>query len=179
MEPSELLAGLFDKKKMAIIKYLLDHPEQEYGVRELAKVTRVSVASTHRILQTLLKLEVIDERKIKQLRLYRVSQNKATKFLDELLAVKKSAIEEFVEQGKRLTGVQEIILHGKATKEKANLLVIGQDVDATELARIVGTIKEQLRFTILHLLLAPDQYAQMASMGLYAGEKRSLFRRDG
>lgn len=178
MEPSELLSGLFDKKKMTVIKYLLDHPDQEYGVRELAKATRVPPATTHRILQTLLKMGIVESEKIKQLKLYSLSQNKSTKFLDELLAVKKSAIEEFVEYAKRLTGVEEIILHGRATKEKANLLVIGRDVDSTELAKIVGRIKEQLRFTILHLLLAPDQYAQMASMGLYAGEKQRLFRRE-
>ena len=177
MEPAKLLEGLFDKKKMTIIKHLLDHQEYEFGVRELAKASRVPPATTHRILQTLVKMDLVETRKIKQLKLYKLTQNKATKFLDELLAVKKSAIEEFVEGVKGVPGIQEIMQHGKATKEKVSLLVVGQGVDTAALSRLVGEIKEKYKFTILHMTLDPQQYAQMSSMGLYAGEKITLFRR--
>jgi DNA-binding transcriptional regulator YhcF (GntR family) len=177
MEPTQLLAGLFDKKKMTIIKHLLDHQDQEFGVRELAKATRVAPATTHRILQTLLKMGLVEDKKIKQLKLYKLQKNKATTFLDELLAVKKSAIEEFVENVKGVPGIQEILQHGKATKEKVSLLVVGQNIDTAALSKVVGEIKERYKFTILHMALSPDQYAQMLSMGLYAGEKQTLYRR--
>ncbi len=177
MEPTKLIEGLFDKKRISLVKLFLDNPEREYGVREAAKAARVSLASTHRILHLLKRLAVVEERKIRQLKLYRLDQNKATRFLDELLAVKRSAIEEFVEQAKLLAGVEEIIQHGKATKEKVSLLVIGRDLDAGALSRAVGEIKERLKFTILHLSLSPEQYEQMSSMGLYAGEKQTLYRR--
>jgi len=177
MEPAKLMESLFDKKKMSLIKLFLDNPEREYGVREAAKAARVSLATTHRILHMLLKLEVVEERKIRQLKLYRMRQNKATQFLDELLAIKKTAIEEFVEQAHIVPGVEEIIQHGKATKEKVSLLVIGEGIDNPALARIVGEIKDKYKFAILHLTLSPEQYEQMSSMGLYAGEKTTLFRR--
>jgi len=177
MEPAQLFSGLFDRKKIVLLKYLLDHQEQEFGVRELAKATRLAPATTHRNLQLFLKMEVVETRKIKQLKLYRLAQNKATAFLDELLAVKKSAIEEFVDGVKSLPGVQEILQHGKATKEKVSLLVVGRDIDMAALSRLVGEIKDRYGFTILHMTLSPEQYAQMLAMGLYAGEKRSLYRR--
>ncbi len=177
MEPTKLLEGLFDKKRMTLIRLFLDHPEQEYGVREAAKATRLSPATAYRIIRLLVKLEIVDERKIKKLRLYRLALTKETKFLDELLAVKKSAIEEFVERASGVRGVDALIQHGKAAKEKVSILVIGQEVDTAALSLIVGEIKAQYRFTVLILTLAPDQYEQMSSMGLYAGEKLVLFRR--
>lgn len=177
MEPAKLMEGLFDKKRLQLIKLFLDNQEHEYGVREAAKAARIPPATAFRILQTLLKMEVVEERKIKRLRLYRLAQNKATRFLDELLAIKKTAIEEFLEVARTLSGVEEIILHGKETKEKANLLVVGQQLDVTALSRIVGEIKDRYRFTILHMTLSPEQYVQMSSMGLFSGEKRTLFRR--
>lgn len=177
MEPTKLLEGLFDKKKIQLLKLFLDAPEREFGLREAAKAAKLPPATTYRIMGTLLKLEIIQERKIKQLRLYTLNQNKTVKFLDELLAVKKTAIEGFLDNAKALTGIQEIIQHGKATKEKVSLLVIGQNIDAPALATLVGDIKEQYKFTILHLILSPEQYDQMASMGLYSGEKQSLYRR--
>ncbi len=179
VEPAKLLEGLFDRKKMVVIKHLLDHNEQDFGVRELAKATRVPVATTHRILQTLLKMGIVEDRKVKHTKFYRLSQSKATAFLDELLAVKKSAIEEFVEAASKLPEVREILQHGKPSKEKANLLVIGQGMDAAALSKIVGEIKDRYKFTILHMTLSQEQYDQMLSMGLYAGEKLTLYRREG
>ncbi len=176
-EPAKLLEGLFDRKKLTIIKHLLDHQEQEFGVRELAKATRVPPATTHRILQTLLRMGLARERRVKHVKLYGLQESKASAFLDELLAVKKTAIEAFVEAASALPGVEEILQHGKASKEKANLLVIGNGLDTAALSRLVGEIKERFRFTILHMTLSPEQYGQMSSMGLYAGEKERLYRR--
>jgi DNA-binding transcriptional ArsR family regulator len=175
LEPTKLLEELFDRKRMILVKLFLDHPEQEYGIREAAKAAKLAPATSYRIIRTLLKLGLVEERRVKRLRLYRAAQNRETRFLDELLAVRKTAIEEFVEFTAQLAGVAEIILHGKPTKEKASILVIGENVDASALSRIVGDIKVRLNFTILHLVLAPHQYAQMTDMGLYAGEKQILY----
>lgn len=177
MEPTKLLEGLFDKKRMVLLKFFLDHPSMEYGVREMAKATRLAPATTFRIIHQLKSLNLIEERRIKKLRLYHLAQNKATEFLDEILAVKKSAIEEFKDSVTLLPNVEKIILHGKPTKEKASLLVIGENVDTVVLSRTVGEIKERYNFSILYLTLSRDQYEQMSSMGLYSGEKQVLFTR--
>ncbi len=177
MEPSKLLEELFDKKKIVLLKYFLDHPGQEYGVRELAKTTRLALATTHRILQRFVAMGLVETRKIKKLTLYRLRQGKTTAFFDDLLAVKKTAIEEFLEGVATLPGVVEVLQHGKATKEKVSLLVVGRDLDVTALNRLVGEIKAKYGFTILHMTLSPEQYQQMLSMGLYAGEKKTLYRR--
>jgi len=175
-EPAKLLEGLFDKKRMTLLKLFLDHPELEYGIREAARATRLAPATAYRIIRVLLKLGLVEERKIKKLRLYRSSQSKDVKFLDELLAVKKSAIEEFLDLAKGVPGVETVIQYGKPTKEKATLLVIGETVDSNVIARITGEIKDRYNFSILYMVLSSRQYEQMHAMGLYDGERIILHK---
>ncbi len=175
MEPAKLLMGLFDRKRLRLIKLFLDNPDYEYGLREAAKATRLPPATVHRILKVLLEYGVVTERRVKKLRLYRLAATKQAKFLDELLAVKKTAIEEFVERVRELAGVEFIILHGKATKEKAGILVIGQGIETAALNAIVGEIKERYKFSIIHTTLAREQYDQMITMGLFPQEKKVLY----
>lgn len=175
MEPAKLLMGLFDQKRLRLIKLFLDNPENEYGLREAAKAARLPPATVHRIMKILLEYGVVEERRVKKLRLYRLSSSKQATFLDELLAVKKTAIEEFVEQARGLEGVESLILHGKATKEKAGILVVGQGIDGAALNSIVGAIREKYRFSIIHTTLAHEQYEQMTAMGLFPQEKKVLY----
>lgn len=176
-EPIKLLEGLFDKKRMSLVRLFLDHPEQEYGIREAGRAARLAPATTYRIIRVLLKMSIIEERKIKKLRLYRLAQSRDVKLLDEMLAVKKSAMEEFTELVSVLDGVEEIILQGKPTKEKASVMVLGEGIDAAAMGRIVAEIREKYKFTVLFLALSRAQYEQMNSMGLYAPEKQTLFRK--
>ncbi|RME31659.1 ArsR family transcriptional regulator [Candidatus Woesearchaeota archaeon] len=175
VEPAKLLMGLFDQKRLRLIKLFLDNPENEYGLREAAKSARLPPATTHRIMKVLLKYGVVEERRVKKLRLYKLSRSKQAKFLDELLAVKKTAIEEFVERAGALEGVEFLILHGKATKEKAGILVVGHDIDSSALNGVVGEIKDKYKFSIIHTTLAREQYEQMTAMGLFPQEKKVLY----
>ena len=81
----------------------------------------------------------------------------------------------FVDRIKSLEGIEKIILHGKQTNKKANVLVLGSNVDATQIKLISSEIKEKYDFTILSLTLTNEQYEQMSAMGLYSGEKQVLF----
>ena len=68
-----------------------------------------------------------------------------------------------------------MILHGKATKEKAGILVVGQGIDSSALNAIVGTIKDKYKFSIIHTTLVREQYEQMTAMGLFPQEKKVLY----
>lgn len=155
MEPQKLLEGLFDRKRMILVKLFLDHPEQEYGIREAARLAKLAPATSYRIIRTLLKMEVVEERRIKKLRLYRMAQNRDTKFLDELLAIKKTAIEEFVELASHVSGVTEITQIGKPSKDRVVMFVIREEADPaensrveTEIGRIETEIKAKYKFSI-------------------------------
>lgn len=176
MEPIALLAHLFDKKKISVLKVFLDAPEREFTMIEVAKSSRVSNATTFRILQKLVALDILEEHKVKHLRVYSLSKNQSTKYLERILEAGKSALEEFVELIKSVDGVSEVILHGKKKKERADILIIGRNVNAGAVQDIINTILEKYKFTIVHLTLDPVQYKQMLSMGLYSGTKEELYK---
>ncbi len=58
------------------------------------------------------------------------------------------------------------------------MLIVGADVSQGEVKRICAEIMEQYEFKISSLTLAPEQYEQMSSMGLYPGVKKTLYKRN-
>jgi len=96
-------------------------------------------------------------------------------FLADILQDRKSAVAEFIKLVKEFDGVQMVVLHGKEDKSRANLLVIGNNMDTDSIKRNAVYISDKYKFNIILLTLAPEQYNQMSSMGLYPGKKRILF----
>lgn len=175
MDPPELIEKLFDNKIVSILKFFLKNEDKEFYLREISRETKVSPASTYRILGRLVELDVLKLREIKTAKLYTLEKNKATEFLSSVMEV--DVVEQFVEQSSKLPGVEEIILLGEEKKDKANILVLGTDVDAAALKLLIGELKEKYGFSINQMTLARTQYEQMSDMGLYPGRKKILFRK--
>lgn len=155
------------------MRTLFQHSEQEYYLRELAKASRVSPASTYRILQKLSDKQIIESRKVKKLTLYKW---KANEFLESIIGDKKSAIQEFVDDISKLEGIKEIVLHGAEKKDKASILIIG-NAEPTAISNCETRIREKYEFSILSTQLLESQYEQMSSMGLFPGQKKTLFKK--
>ena len=177
MENVKILEGLFDNKKLAVLRLFLQNKERQFYLREIAKETKVPIATTFRIIGRLVKLELVSQLKINKFKLYKIAENENIVFLEGFLKEGKRIVQQFADKVKLLSGVEEIILHGDETEEKANILLIGEDVDANELKRICAAIKEQYKFTISSLTLTREQFSQMSNMGLYSGRKKVLFRK--
>ncbi|MBN2251665.1 MAG: hypothetical protein JW724_06300 [Candidatus Altiarchaeota archaeon] len=176
MERKEILAGLIDQHALKVLKLFINNNDQDFYLREIAKRARVSPATTYRTLKTLLKLELIIESKVKKFKFYRLNEQTAD-FLIDILADRRSAVQEFVEQIKTEEHVEMVVLHGKEERSKANLLIIGNKIDQERIRSAALAAKEQYGFNIIHLTLAPDQYNQMSSMGLYPGKKVILYEK--
>jgi hypothetical protein len=178
MPSKNIVEEFFDKKTLAILKlFLFDTAEgtNKFYLREISKKAKVPVATTFRILKRLKELEVVEESIIKKTKLYLLSNNKNTHSLAALLEEKKSIVEEFIEVVSKLAGVQMIVMHGEATNEKANILIIGTGVDHKVAKDKVSEIKEKYNFNIIELVLEPGQFNQMSSMGLFPGKKVILW----
>lgn len=174
MDKKDIIAGLLDPNTLKILKAFINNPEQEYYLRELAKRTRVPPASTYRILLQLKKLELIKEHKMKKFKFYSLYEENAS-FLADILADRKSAVQEFVDAVKEDPHIEMIVLHGKEERSKANILLIGNNIDMEVVRAAALTAKEAYGFNIIHLTLDPAQYNQMSSMGLYPGKKVILY----
>jgi len=178
MDPGQLLKTIFDPKLVAVMRLFLHDREKEYYLREVSKLTRVSPATTLRIIRKLHKAEILQEIRIKKFKLYRLAVNENVTFLESFMKEETHILNEFVNSLKILPGVQSVILHGKDQPDRANVLIIGENVDSGQTKALCGAIREKYRFTISALTLTQDQFEQMSSMGLYSGEKKLVYRRD-
>ena len=177
MEPAKILEELFDKKTLSILRMFSGNPDKQYYLREIAKATRVPVATVFRIMHKLVAMGVVNEVKIKKFKLYQYSTGKEAKFVDQLIETRRGAVEEFIELCRLIDGIQQVILHGKRLKDKAHLLIIGQQVPAEQLVQAATKVREEFGFNIIYLILEPQQYEQMAHMGLYQDDRQVLLQK--
>ncbi|MFH1173625.1 MAG: hypothetical protein V1725_00650 [archaeon] len=177
MDQIKLLESMFDRKAIVILRLFLNNPDKQYYVREVAKATKQPIATTFRALQKYLGMGIIAQTKIKHLKIYQLQKNDNTSFLQQLFEEKKSILQSFIDQVSTIEGVSELLLHGKEEKEKANIVIIGKSIDDMRVREIVVAIKNEYNFTISHLILSQEQFAQMEAMGLFPGKKTALFER--
>jgi len=170
----EVLESLLPRSTLKILRLFINNADQKYYLREISKLTKVPAASTYRILQTLVDEEIILIEHIKKFKLYKFNQE-APRFLINILQDRKSAVTEFINTIKSFDGLQLVVLHGPEEKNRANVLVIGNNMDEESIKRNALYIGEKYKFNLILLTLAPEQYNQMSSMGLYPGKKRILY----
>ena len=174
MAKIELIKGLMDDKKLAIMNTLFNAHEELY-LSEIAKKSKVSTASTFRIINKLIKLNIIKVNQIKKLKLYSIDKNEKTFFWGNILKQGIQIMDDFVGLIKNMPGLQEIIIHGEGMKNRANLLLIGDKLDESILKTAVSEILDKYKFTITYLALNLLQYKQMSAMGMYTEKKKVLW----
>ncbi len=170
----DLLESLISPSTLKILKLFINNEDQRYYLREISKLTRTPAASTYRVLHHLTDIGLVNMEQIKRFKLYTLNVD-ASRFLMDILQDRKSAVVEFVSSIKSFDGVQMVVLHGKEEKDKANVLVIGSGMDVESIKRNGVYMSDKYNFNIILLVLSPDQYNQMSSMGLYPGKKKILF----
>ncbi|MFP4119249.1 MAG: hypothetical protein ACLFTH_04310 [Candidatus Woesearchaeota archaeon] len=170
----QILESLLNPSLFKILKFLINNEDKKYYLREIAKLCRVPAATTYRIMQQLVSANIVQVEQIKRVKLYTLNTEN-TRFLIEILQDRKSALVEFVESIKSFDGLQMVVLHGREEKDRANVLVIGNNMDIESIKRNAVYISDKYRFNIILLTLTPEQYNQMSSMGLYPGKKKILF----
>lgn len=171
-----MLSGLIDQNLLKVLKSFINNADQQFYLRELAKKAKVPAATTYRVLKELLKLELITEHKVKKFKFYSLHETNA-QFLSDILSDKKSAVQEFIDDIKQDESIEMAVLHGKQEKNKANILLIGQNIDGELVRAAALKARDNYAFNIIHLTLDPHQYNQMSSMGLYPGKKVILYEK--
>ncbi len=177
MNYKESIIGLIDDKIIKIIKFMIKHPNKEYCLNEIASNSKVPIATTHRILKKLIKLNIISFQKIKTLRIYKINDNEATNYLMPLFEDSEAHITEFVEKIQNDPNIHKIIQYGKESKDRINLLIIGKNINPEPIKMNVYHIKEKYGITLNTLILEPEQYEQMSYMGLYSNKKKLLLNK--
>ncbi|MDP2749232.1 MAG: hypothetical protein Q8O89_00185 [Nanoarchaeota archaeon] len=175
MDNAKILEGLFDGKKIRIIQAMMQFPEKQFYLRELAKIANVPPATTFRVIQKLIAMELVTQVNVSKFKLYQWKDNERTKFIEQILKEDLRILSFFIDELKNMSGVQLVVQHGKEQPDKANLLIIGDFVNADQLKKISLKITEKYHFKITYLTLTEEQYHQMLDMGLYAGQKKIIY----
>ncbi len=171
MVKREVLTKLIDAKKAAILRILLNSPE-ELCLKEIAGKSLVPMTSTFRILHELGGMEIVKRREWKTSKVYSCFENEKVDFLRELFHEEFDGVREFVEKIKEFYGIQRILLQSKS-QSRANLLLIGEGINANRVEETCEEIRKR-GFDVQFLSLVQPQYEQMVRMGLYSGKEKVL-----
>jgi hypothetical protein len=172
MVKKEIITKLIDSKKAAILQVMLNSKE-ELCLKEVADQSNVPMASAFRILKDLISLEIIDKREWKTSKVYFCPKNDKVEFLKDLFIEEYDGINHFVSLIADVSQIDNIIMHGVRKKGKANILLIGESITDPKVEEAAQAVKSK-GFDLSYLALTKLQYAQMAKMGLYPGEKKVL-----
>lgn len=176
MDDLGIIARLLDQKILTILKLFANRSCEQFYLREISKETGIPVATTYRILGKLQRLRIIKLLHFKKFKLYELSNSEQANTIRKVLGASSQALKAFVDSVSRIPGVQTIIEHGTTEKSKANLLIIGDAIDASQMKRICTEILSTYNYKITHLTLTLNQFEQMNRMGLYSGEKKVIFQ---
>ena len=177
MQAVDVLKDLFDEKILSILNIIINDKTGGMYLGEISRAAKVPPATTFRILHKLVNSELIEEKKIKKLKLYKFQRSGRSEFLYKMFKKDVQVLRMFIEQVKKLPQLQYVVLHGEETKDRANLLLIGEDIDPGKIKEICAKIREEHNFTISPLTLTAEQYDSMSKMGLYSGKKNILFEK--
>ena len=168
---------LIDENTSKILKVLINNSDKDFNLRELAREAKVPIASIHRILNKLYKMQMIGKIEINRFKVYKFNPTAKNLQLSSIFEVKKPAMEQFVDYVKQINDVEEVIQQGDVVDNKANVLIIGSKIDAKLIDNYIEEIKIKNDFEISFVSLDQNQYKKMTSMGLYSGKKLNLFSR--
>ena len=177
MERVDILEQLFDDKVLKILRFFYSNETGQFYLREIAKKTGIPVATSFRIINRLAELTIIEPIPIKKFKLYKLGDNEHTRFLGQFIRKEKQALQVFVTRAKAIEGINTLTLQGREEKDRANVILIGTNIDQTKVKELCGAIKAEFNFTITELILAEDQFKQMDSMGLFPGKKMVLYQK--
>ncbi|MBR9692194.1 helix-turn-helix domain-containing protein [Candidatus Woesearchaeota archaeon] len=177
MQAVDVLTDLFDKKILAILNTIINDKTGGMYLGEISKAANVPNPTTFRIINKLVKLELFEEIKIKKLKLYKFKRTGKSDFLYKMFKKDVQVLKIFISKVKDMSGLQAIVLHGEEAKDRANILLIGENIDSGKIKEICAKIKEDHNFTISPLTLTAEQYDSMSKMGLYSGKKNILFEK--
>lgn len=171
----QTLKQLFDEKKITVIQHFIRHPTANHTLSEVVEETDLPLSTTHRILKELTKRGILETTSRKHLTTYSIAGSEDAKYLSQLLYEQPDVLDRFVRNTRSIPGIQQILLHGKPSESRANVVVIGTGIDKDQVNQEVANILEEERYTISHLILEPEQFEMLESMGQFSGEKTVLY----
>lgn len=155
-----LLEEIFDEKTVKIIIELLNNPGIFY-LRDIAKVTNVSLATTYRIVQKLLKIKLVEKQKVGKLTQYIVKKGEKYNELYSLIYGKKL---DPIESLKQKLNAEYSNSFSMFKTENNKIFIISEK--PINLEPIQRQIEQQNNLKLNIMKIDKSQFKQMQQMGL-------------
>ncbi len=176
MEQIEILRKLFDEKIIIIINNFLDNPEKKFSLTQISSLSKINVSTTLRILDKLVKQEVIELILMGKSKSYKLKQSEKTLTLNKILR-KEDHLQEFVERLKKDSKIKKIILEVKNEKG-AKLLIVGNLLAKEKINALAKDIENKYNFKIQFVEISEKQFSEMIKIGLYNLNKKVIWERN-
>ncbi len=165
-----LLSSLFDRKTVELLKRLLLKKDVFY-LRDLARETSVSLATTYRIVQRLCSLGLVKKEQKDKFTFYYLVRDSAifNEIHDLVIGSAPDPLQIFKEK-----------LLGKYTNFKLykdkdkKIFIVSDEAGQPEVAEIAKAVQDQAGTKLNFMVLQPQMFESMNEMGLVNREKLSL-----
>lgn len=171
----DVLREIFDKKITSILGIFLDSPVRNFSLSEISLDAKVNIATTLRIVDKLVRNDVVDLSYVGKSKIYRLKQSEKTLALTKMLKG-EDHLSDFIEKIKLNRKIKKIILESK-TSNGAKVLIVGDSLPLDRINSIIEEIKAKYNFRIQFVELAEKQFYEMEKLGLYELSKKIIWER--
>ncbi|MBI2040631.1 MAG: helix-turn-helix domain-containing protein [DPANN group archaeon] len=166
-ERSVLLANLFDAKTVEVLKRLL-HKKDVFYLRDVARESSVSLATTFRIVQKLITLGLVKKVQQDKFVFYHIVRD--TPIFNEIHALIVGSAPDPIKlfKDKLLERFNNFTIYKDKDKK---LFVVGDEIKNGELDELAKSIQDQTGTKINFMILQSQMFDSMNNMGLISKDK--------
>ena len=167
---SEILENLFGSKgKTRLLRFFLQNPEQEYGLKEIAKRNRLKSPATRSELENLRKIKFILRRTRQGKNSYILNQDFL--FYPELKNL--VAKDNIYPQSKSLTRIKSLgsiklaVISGAFInyhKSKADMILVGDGVSRAKLKNLMNSLEAEIGKEVDFVLMSAEEFKYRLNM---------------
>jgi len=172
-EKSLLLAQLFDRKTIEVLKKLLLKKDIFY-LRDLSRETSVSLATTFRIVQKLMGLGLVAKDHQDKFTFYRL--NRESQIYKEIYALVLGSTPDPVDLLKQQLKEKFVgLFQAYVTKDKdRKIFIVSEHVSQTDADAIAQTVHQATGTKPNYMVVTPSFFEQMQTIGLITKDKLSV-----
>lgn len=170
-----ILKGLFDDKLVKIMTIFVNHPEKQYYLSEIARLSGVNATSTFRALNKLVAQEFIKANLIGRVRMYQLAKGEKANALSSLIKKDDGGpLDYFVERIKN-TRVDRIFVDSRDLKS-AKLILVGTLLSKNA-EKVIEEVQNKYQYNIDFVEISEKQFRDMKKFNTFK-DKKVLWKRE-
>ena len=170
-EKTQLLASLFDKKTVEVLKRLMVKPGNFY-IRDLSKESGVPLATTFRIIQKLTLLKLVQKKEMDKFVFYSV--NKEAPIYNEVHSLVFGTTSDPIELFKKSLHERYSGAFTAYQDKDKKIFVVSDLLKETEVAELATFVYQKTEVKPNYIMITREFFQKMQDMGLIQKDKLQI-----